>query len=567
MAVLNKEYDVIVAGGGVNGLACACYLQKSGLKVAVFERRAECGTHCCTEELMHPGVKVNLCASLIGTMGSPAYDDLELERFGLELLTSSEWAFFYPFKEDRSAVLLHHWDARKQYESWRRISEKDAEVYRKIANYFAPLQFEWAGLGGFQNQTPEMLARMAEIVMGCPCLPPDWPTMSAEDMIEEMYTDERIKQTAYSFCILAGYHPWEKASGQLVGALVPVSLGAGFAAYTPRGGSHALTHALVRCLCHYGGSIFTSCPVTKIIVENGEARGIVLSRDALYPEAEVRATKAVVSNLSCHPTFLDLVGEDKLQPWVVEGAKAYSYEDVILFTTYFALKEPLDWEGAGYPPEIQRAFGFNFGLDKFSDVLRLRDDLEAHRPSDPPIVCGLSVGAFCFADPTQAPPGEHTLLTWANVPYDLDELGGPQAWDDIREEYGDKVEDLLAEYVPNIKTAKIGRYCESPLGYYRRNPSAIKGSAISGANIASQAGESCPFPGCGAPRTPLAKLYISNSMSPQGTANLGNGHRAADFVTQDLGIRAQQDWWSAKAMEPGLKVLKRRGITPRWSVD
>jgi len=566
MAVLDKEYDVIVIGGGINGLACAAYLQKSGLKVAVFERRVECGTHCCTEELMHPGVKVNLCATLIGTLGSPSYDELELERFGLELLTSSEWAFFNPFKEDRSAVLLHSWDARKQYEAWRRINEKDAEVYRRIANYFAPYMVEWGELTRFQNRTPEVLTRLAEILGGCPDIPPEWPTMSGIDMTEALYTDDRIKQTAYSFGILGGYHPWEKGSGQLLAALAPVTLAPIFTFFTPRGGSHALTHALSRCLCHYGGSIFTSCPVAKIIVENGEAKGIALSRDAVYPEAEIRATKAVVSDLSCHPTFLDLVGEDKLPPWAAEGAKAYSYEDVILFTNYWALSEPLDWEGAGYPPEISQAFGFNFGLDTFSDVLRLKDDLEAHRPSDPPIACGLSCQGYCFADPTQAPPGQYTLMVWSNVPYDLDELGGAQAWDDIREEYGDKVEDLLAEYVPNIKKAKIGRYCETPLGFYRRNPSAIKGSAISGANIASQMGENCPFPGCGAPRTPIAKLYISNSLFPQGTADLHSGYKAADMVAQDLGLR-EQGWWVAKPLEPGLKVLKRRGIEVRWSVD
>ena len=123
MAKLEKEYDVIVIGAGINGIACAAYLQKAGLKVACFERRHEAGVHCCTEELMHPGVKVNSCALDVITLGSPAYDELELEKFGLELLTSSEWGLFHPFKKDKSAVLFHSWDARKQYEAWRRISE------------------------------------------------------------------------------------------------------------------------------------------------------------------------------------------------------------------------------------------------------------------------------------------------------------------------------------------------------------------------------------------------------------------------------------------------------------
>jgi phytoene dehydrogenase-like protein len=138
MSGLEKEYDIIVVGGGgINGLACAAYLQKAGLKVAVFERRDEVGTFCSTEEVMHPGVKVNIHATFIVTQVSPAFEELELRRFGYEPLTSSEWGRFHPFK-DKSAVLWHSWDVRKQVEAWTRLSQKDGETLAKLANYLAP---------------------------------------------------------------------------------------------------------------------------------------------------------------------------------------------------------------------------------------------------------------------------------------------------------------------------------------------------------------------------------------------------------------------------------------------
>jgi len=564
MAVLDKEYDVIVIGAGISGLACAAYLQKSGLKVAAFERRVEAGAHCCTEELMHPGVKVSLCANLMHTLASPAYYDLELERFGLEMLTSSEWGAFYPIKRDRSAVLYHNWDARKTYEAWKRISEKDAEVFRKLANYVGPRIVDWFEAHMYPRHVPHT-SEGPDPLADIP-LPSGWQSMNGIEVIEEMYEDPRIKASAYALAIQSGHVPWTRSPHLLYAYIYPLLQGYSIMNYTTKGGAHSLTHALSRSFVHYGGSVFTSCPVAKIIVENGEAKGVALSKNAVYPEAEIRATKAVVSNLSAHPTFIDMVGLDKMPSWSHEGIKAHSYEDVILHTGYWALSEPLDWESAGYPAEINWAYGFNFGLDDaLSDVMRLKNDLEAGRTPDPPICCGLDVQGFCQADPTQAPPGQYTLLTWANVPYDLtDYPDGALAWDDIREEYGDKVEDLLAEYVPNLKKAKINRYCEPPLGFYRRNPSAIMGSAISGAlNRPEQVGANFPFPGCGAPRSPIAKLYLSQI----GSTYLNVGYQAATAVAQDLGIRDQQDWWGAKPLEPALKVLKSRGITPRWTVD
>jgi phytoene dehydrogenase-like protein len=128
---LETRYDVAVIGGGHNGLTCACYLAKAGLKVIVLERRHIVGGAVCTEDDLIEGYKIDVGSSAhIMIHLTPVVKDLELEKFGLEYIDCDPFAFA-PMPDGAGAI--YFWkDVDKTCESIAKISPVDAERYKKF---------------------------------------------------------------------------------------------------------------------------------------------------------------------------------------------------------------------------------------------------------------------------------------------------------------------------------------------------------------------------------------------------------------------------------------------------
>jgi len=570
-----KDYDVVVIGGGINGLTSAAYLAKAGLSVGVFEARGQCGAHCDTIELGQPGFLHNTHAVWLVPAMSPAMADLELERFGLDL-RGTDVLFAKPFLDGTNTVQALEPTATQ--DSVARHSERDAATLSKIRAYSMEHGGEALALNQqaiFAAPTADLADRVAAFNDGLlrsldvPLSGDDVNRMTGFELLEVLFESEAVRTVPGALGEFTGQWPLNRRVGPQVLSLTGMMP---MAVHTAKGGSHALTHSLVKCLVAHGGDIWTTCPVDKILVEDGRASGIRLSADALLPGEEVRA-RVVLSNLTLAPTFLQLLGEDAIGADWARRIKYFNYDDPQLLGICYALKGDPEFASAAYDPAIQRSWVGYFGGETL-DAIR-----DAQGALMSAVIPEQTMGGWfnpTRADPSQAPPGCHTVMTWMSVPprprrWGSQRLGGWGAWrDGLGEAIADAMTDCYEEYAPGFKDLILERHVNTPMDQENSNPSAVRGNMIGGSAIPEQSGQNRPLPGVvlnGASRSFFPGLYLSNSIHPYGATHLATGYIAACELAEDLGCR-DAEWWRANPYEWFFANLDRiplnLGVDEKW---
>ncbi len=521
-------YDVIVVGGGHNGLTCACYLQKAGLRVVVLERRPIVGGAVCTET-MFGGYRMDVGSSAhIMIHLTPVIRELELERFGLDYIDMDPFAFF-PLPDGSGAIEFWR-DLDKTCASIEKISPRDAEAYRRFVEFWGAIN-EGVFKVFLKPPTPgNLVATMAtgqfnRVERGS--IGGSLDTLrriftSYGQLINEWFESEPMRAALAWLAAQSGPPPDEIGTADFAGwhAMLHRS-----DAKRPRGGSGMLTQAMQSCLEHHGGEVRLDAEVERIEVAGGKVRGVRLKN------GEQLAAHCIVSNAHVQTTLLNLVGREQLPGDLgarVERIRVGNGFGMTIRCAVDALPDYIAAPSGGKPHPSHH--GLQLLCPSVDYLHQAYQDFRQGMPARDPAVIAMTFSAI---DPDVAPPGKHTLFLWAQYhPY---ELRTGEHWDDIAEREADKLLEVVYRYAPNMRGAISNRYIQTPLELERKL-GLVRGNVMHVEMSFDQMFCFRPLPELSAYKVPQIRgLYLTGaSTHPGGGVFAASGYNTAGVVLRDL---------------------------------
>jgi phytoene dehydrogenase-like protein len=522
------ERDVVIIGGGHNGLACAGYLAKAGLDVLVLEKRDLVGGAAATEEPW-PGYRVSSASYVVSLMPPQVVRELDLKRFGYEVSIITP-DYFVPFPDGTSLTLWG--DVERDAANIARFNERDAAAYVEFDRYFdrvarllKDLLFvvppnmnlrdlpKWAATAGrFRKWSGRDLHETVRLF-----------TMSAADFLDEWFEDERVKGALATQAIIGAWcGPMTPGSAYVLMHhwIGEVDGHAGAWGWV-KGGMGGISQAMARAAEAAGAEIRTSAEVDRVAINaSGRAVGVALVDGSL-----VRAQRIV----SCaHPvtTYLSLVGEERLPGDVVRDVKRYRTRSgsVKLNVALSELPAFPSWDQQG---------DLHKGLVAVSPSVeyleRAWDDAKYGRMSEHPYV--EVVFPTAHEPEGLAPKGKHLMLAFSQYgPYEL----ADGSWDDGgRDEYAARVLKALGEFAPTLESSVEHLEVLTPKDIEDRF-GLIGGNIMQGELTPDQLFSFRPIPGHGDYRTPVAGMYLCGSGTHPGGGVMGvPGRNAASVIVRD----------------------------------
>ena len=518
-----RQYDVIVIGGGHNGLVNAAYLAKAGKKVLTLERRHVLGGAAVTEEIV-PGFLFSECSYVVSLLRPEIIRELDLPRHGLEILPLD--GTFTPMPDGDYLWRMND-HARTQREI-RRHSIVDAEAYDEFSKLMTPMcRFVKPLLSMIPPDPttlkPGDLRQLHFLMQRFRALSSDerytlvqLMTMSAADFLDQWFETDVLKATMSASGIIGtflgirspgtAYVLLHHYMGEIDGAFRSW----GFS----RGGTGAISQSIAAAAREAGVEIRTEAPVARILVKNGRACGVVLQ------SGEEISARVVSSSVDPHLTFEKFLEPDELPGDFLESVRRYKFRGSS-GKVNLALDAVPDFKclpGSG--AHLRGAISISPSVDYME---RAYDDAKYGHFSRKPYI---DIVIPSLTDPSVAPPGKHVLSCFVQyAPYKL----AAGNWDEQRDAFGDTVINTVAEYAPNLKKQIVGRQILTPLDL-EREFGLTQGNIFQGELSLEQLFFLRPVPGWAYYRTPIANLYMCGSATHPGGGIMGAPGRIASQV-------------------------------------
>jgi len=526
--------DVVIVGGGHNGLVCATYLAKAGLRVTVLERRPVVGGAAVTEEF-HPGFRNSVAAYTVSLLNPKIIRELDLAVHGLRVVERG-LSNFLPLEDGRYLKIGNG----KTYEEVAKFSRRDADRLDAYARQLEAVGDVLRDLvlqtppnlpgGGWLAALPELLKagklgrRLGRLDIDQQRELLDLFAKSAGDYLDGWFESDPIK-AAYGFDGIVGNFasPYQAGSAYVLlhHTFGEVNGKKGVWGHAI-GGMGAISQAIARAAETAGVEIRTDSPVTEILVEHGRAVGVVTAK------GDIVRGMAVVSNLNPKLLYRDLIDPAALPPEFLKRIGNWRCGSGT-FRMNVALSELPDFTAL---PGRERAEHHTSGIIMAPSLAYMEDAyIDARRTgwSKRPIVELLIPSTL---DDSLAPAGAHVASLFCQ--HVAPTLPDGSSWDDHRDTVADLMIETVNGFAPNFKASVLARQINSPLDL-ERTFGLIGGDIFHGALDLNQIFSARPMLGHADYRGPLPGLYMCGAGThPGGGVTGAPGHNAAQEILIDF---------------------------------
>lgn len=526
--------DVLIVGGGHNGLVCAAYLAAAGLKVTVLERRGVVGGAAVTEEF-HPGFRNSVASYTVSLLNPKVIRDLDLPAHGLRVV-ERKVSNFLPTEDGRYLIVgggrTHAEVARFSARDASRLDDYAArldaiaDVLRDLVLQTPPNAIEGSWTAALPDlvRAARVAGRLRKLGM---TLRRDLLSLfatSAGDYLEGWFESDPLK-AVYGFDGIVGNYasPYTPGSAYVLLHHVFGEVNGKKGVWGHAiGGMGAITQAMAKAAAARGVDIRVGSPVREVIVEGNRAVGVVTESGE-----ELRAA-AVVSNLNpkllysklLSPAVLPQEFRERISQWRC-GSGTFRMNVALAELPDFTClpgRALADHHSSGIIIAPTLAYMEQAYFDARSFGWSRRPIVELVIPST--------------LDDSLAPRGQHVASLFCQ--HVAPQLPNGESWDAHRERVADLMIDTVNQYAPNFKAAVLGRQIMSPLDL-ERTFGLVGGDIFHGALTLDQMFSARPMLGYGNYRGPLRGLYMCGSGThPGGGVTGAPGHNAAREIAADF---------------------------------